>query len=329
MIEGIIVDEAFRQRLAYGSFVSRKHRIFYLETPKALCTSMKWLLAIIEGVRVPLVWKVGESQIELCIHYRDVHPLPPVTALPAGERDDVLTGGGYRRMCIVRNPYARLLSAWSNKVCQLEPKYAEVSNAAIRHAGRTPTPDDMPSFAEFATWVLETNDPRTCDPHWRSQRELLRPDLVAYTDVLRFESIADELDAFLRAGDTTARFDARKLLAGLRFNESVAIDVREQYDEAIASRVAAFYADDFARFGYDRDSWRNLGSGYTPAKTAETALRAVRARNRLLTQLGQVAALHEAQKAQAQIRQLNAQLTEERNKVRLLEAELAKRHSNG
>jgi hypothetical protein len=55
----------------------------------------------------------------------------------------------------------------------------------------------------------------------------------------------------------------------------------------------------------------------------------VRARNRLLTQLGQIAALHDAQKAQAQIRQLHAQLNEERNKVRLLEAELAKRQGNG
>ncbi len=287
------MDEDLAQRLAYGSFVSRKHRLFYLETPKALCTSMKWMLAIMEDVSVPLVWKHGESQLDLCIHYRDVHPLPPVTALPADEQRDVLEGAAYRRFAVVRSPYTRLLSAWANKICQLEPSFAQTGDAIIRHAGRTPSADEWPSFGEFVAWVTETNDPATCDPHWRPQALLLRPDVISYTDILRFERIADDLDAFFRAADATSGFDAHALLARLRFNESIALDLRGQYTEEIALRVAAYYRADFERFGYDVEGWREVGAAYSPAAAERTALKAIRARNRLIAWIGQMAVAQE------------------------------------
>jgi hypothetical protein len=325
-------DDGLRQRLAYGSFVSRSLRLLYVETPKALCTTMKWMLAIMEGARVPLVWKSGESQIELCIHYRDVHPLPALTSLSPAEQREVLESEAWRRFCIVRNPYARLVSAWANKICQREPNFVATGDVVMRHAGRKPAPDDAPTFDEFTAWLIDANDPSTCDAHWRTQTALLRPDVLRYTDVLRFETIVTDLGAFFRAGETTSRFDAPALLSSLRFNESIALDLRGIYDARIAARVEAFYHADFDTFGYDRDSWRTAGRTPEPEALAQSALRAVRARNRLIGGLGRLAAtVNDLNKrlaeAQAEAVAANRRLDDERRKSSLLEEELRRLRS--
>ena len=74
--------KAFRSRMRYASFVSTKRKLLYVETPKAACSSLKWVMAALDGPLPTPVAKGGETQPEMAIHYRDVHPLPAVTELP-------------------------------------------------------------------------------------------------------------------------------------------------------------------------------------------------------------------------------------------------------
>ena len=129
---GIRSPSQVTKRLRYASFVSNKHRIVYVETPKNACTPLKWILARIHDRDVPLVHYPLETSLEMCIHYRDHHPLPALTDFSESEVRKILKH--YRLVCVVRNPFTRLVSAWANKIRLREPGYGEICRAIAQHA---------------------------------------------------------------------------------------------------------------------------------------------------------------------------------------------------
>ena len=274
------------ERLSYGSFVADKNQIVFVETPKAGCTSLKWILAYIEGYEVPKVAAGDESTLEMCIHYRAINPLRSLPKFPSKQLQKILSNPAYQRICVVRNPYHRLASAWADKIRQIEPGYAGVCRDILTFAG-TPKSHFSPTFAQFARWVVATNDPYFCDPHWRVQRGLLLPEILQYSHVIRMEHFDTDLQHVFDQCPTSHSLDARALLAQFRFNASLPINLLSIYDESLAQRVAKFYADDFEEYGYDFDSWRDLASSDAPnsSKIEASALAAIQKRNRVIDQL--------------------------------------------
>src|SRR5262249_28283680 len=118
-------------RLRYASFVSTNLGLVYVETPKAACTVVKWILAIISGHDIQLVRCRSESNLEMCVHNRNVHPLPSLNDFPNQQVRDILHR--YRTFCVVRNPFTRLVSAWANKIRQHEPGYGEICASIAEH----------------------------------------------------------------------------------------------------------------------------------------------------------------------------------------------------
>ena len=276
-----------RRRMRYASFVSRRHRLLFVETPKAACTSLKWVMAEIEGAAPKVAARGRESQLEMAVHFRDAHPLPALTDLPAAEAREALGSAEWARFCAVRHPYSRLIAAWSNKIRQIEPGYSSVCAAVNRHCGR---PDDgsAPAFRDFARWVFDANDAATCDPHWRPQTLLLLPDSVRYDVVMKTETLAADLQRVFDAGATTRALDAAAVLAKFRHNESLPVSYDGLYDEALARRAHDWYAADFARFGYAEGSWRDIAQRKRAPSFAEleaAALSAVQQRNRFIEDL--------------------------------------------
>ena len=270
---------AIAARLRYGSFVCSEHRLFYMETPKAACTAVKWILAHVTGFDRPCVWVDGRPQLEMCIHQRSYHPLPSLLDINERDADEILFGGGYLRFCVVRNPYSRLLSCWSNKIRQGDPLFLPVNLEVNRFCGRE-TDANPCAFREFAQWVLATNDPLTCDVHWRAQKRLLLPDLVPYDRVMRAERLGGELADLFASNASLRAFDAGELLRRYNFNKSLPLAGEPLFDEDLAARVFEFYKDDFTTYGYDVDSWRRLNARSSTIKEMETvALAHIRRRN--------------------------------------------------
>lgn len=281
------VDPAkFRRRMRYASFVCAQHRLLYIETPKAACTSLKWVMAELAG-KTPVLTAMGfETQLEMTIHFRDIHPLPALTDLPRREAEQVLKGDGYLRFCAVRNPYTRLIAAWSNKIRQIEPGYGETC-AAIRVFHGDRGVQRAPSFREFALWVVSTCDPDASDGHWRPQFNLLHPQIIDYDFVLKTESLGADLQKVFDASPTLQRADARSMLSRFRYNESLPFAQANLYDEDLARRVASYYKDDFEVFGYDLDSWRNIVDRrpLTFSELEAASLSAIQNRNALIEAL--------------------------------------------
>lgn len=273
----------FRRRMRYASFVCAEHRLLYIETPKAACTSLKWVLAELAGKTPTLSARGLETQLEMAIHFRDVHPLPALTDLPRDEATQTLTGGGYLRFCAVRNPYTRLIAAWSNKIRQIEPGYSKTCAAIHAFHGNSGA-KGAPSFREFALWVVGTCDPDASDGHWRPQFNLLYPQIIQYDFVLKTESLGADLQKVFDARPTLRGKDAKSMLSRFHYNESLPFAQSGLYDEDLASRVADYYKNDFEAFGYDQDSWRAITDKrpLTFSELETASLAAIQHRNALL-----------------------------------------------
>src|SRR5437773_10536584 len=109
-------------RLRQSTFVSLPKRYMYFEIPKAGCTQMKELLRRIEGAAPMNLFTNGDWQTRraMFIHSRSNIPLPSLVDLDDASQKEVFESPDFLRMTVVRNPYARLASAWRNNVLLCE-----------------------------------------------------------------------------------------------------------------------------------------------------------------------------------------------------------------
>lgn len=249
----------------------------------------------LEGHTVDWPLAGRESIRAMGVHERQVNPLPSLLSFQPDERDRLLTSPDVVRFPCVRNPYARLASAWADKIRMVEPGYQHLIPKIAAAGGEVFDAGRPVSFASFVAW-LDAGDTRDYrDSHWWPQHELVLWKEIDYRHVLRVESLADDLQRVLT--DVEARVTAAELLAASRINESLPLDWHTLYDESLAATVARLFADDFALFGYDVESWRRDPQGSaTPlaralaaearAKRLEaSAIEVIRARNEALEDL--------------------------------------------
>lgn len=253
--------QAATERLSYGSFVSLKHKILYIENPKVACSSVKHFLRELAGAS-PVQFEIGalrETRLDMFVHARSNVPLPSLVALDEEIQERVLTDPSFLRFSIVRNPYGRLISAWRNKVLTCEPGHEFVHHKA-------------PTFRQFVEF-LENEDLGVANPHWRRQTDLLLQGAIPYTHVGRAESI-NETEATLSAHlGRTVNF--RRDNPGLPIGDASLTD-------DLAARINALYSADFSVYGYSPESWRQLSGR---PLNAEQVLDEIVERNRMIARL--------------------------------------------
>jgi hypothetical protein len=171
-----------------------------------------------------------------------------------------LVAASYRRFILVRNPYARLLSGYRDKLVRRSPTsrvYREQSALLRRFAAERGLPSETSSepvpFATFVRWVVATPW-RRMNPHWCEQVWLSLFELVDYTDVHRLEDGLEPMATALlvRLGAQPAWVQAR---VSQPLNETAEL-AQGGYDAQLAAMVFSKYRRDFVTFGYARDSWR-------------------------------------------------------------------------
>jgi hypothetical protein len=238
-------------RLRFSSFVNVTKRYLYFEVPKAACTQMKELLRLQVGAP-PIklfVGKLPETRREMFVHARENVPLPSLVDLDDATQRDALESSDFLRVTIVRNPYARLVSAWKNKVVPCEPGcerlYLEIK-------GRLPDIHSkaLIAFDEFVGYLEAKCDLSTCDPHWRRQVDHLFLEALNFSHVGKVENMAASL-ALLQQ-----HLGLPEPLTVGRKNASAPLGLAT-YNQNLADKVYSLYQQDFERLGYERDSWRD------------------------------------------------------------------------
>ncbi len=243
-----LAASAIADRLSYGSFVSLEHKILYVETPKAACTTIKHFLRTLCHAP-PLQYPIGslrETRRDMFIHVRANVPLPSLLDLDDDTQRHVLAAPDFLRLAIVRNPYTRLTSAWRNKIMVCEPGYEYVYRKVM---GDIPPlrQKKLLTFEQFLQFVEQETSLSTCNPHWRRQVDLLLYPAISYSHIGKMERMSETAAVLQEHVGTSVpvHFDSSNRTAGRG----------DPLDEQAAARILALYRSDFETFGYEERSW--------------------------------------------------------------------------
>ncbi len=173
--------------------------------------------------------------------------------------------GDYRFCCFVRNPYARLLSAWRDKF-QLDEQGGAKHRSmrrelpAVRRfaASRGIAGADSGSEVPLETLLayIEQQPAGRRNHHWDTQYSVLAADLITYDRVFRMETeFVSGMHEIFRAIELPDELTGTALKT--RYNASRAAK-RPVLTEELAERIQNVYARDFEAYGYDVASWQGL-----------------------------------------------------------------------
>lgn len=231
----------FDSPLYHLIFLERRQAV-YAPVPKAGCSSFKAYLRSIDGL--PPI-----SAEEL--HLRRTNGLTYAQAI---ERERLIrmlfAGPDVFKFTVVRNPYARLVSAYADLLqpdgdgrCRLQKEADKLLEIQRRLDDARPSQCDRLSFETFVQ-LLPRLDEREMNRHWQPQTIITMSGLLTYDLVARLETLDDSLPKIMSGLKTDTPFD-------LRLNASGETDPNDWYTPTLAAIVADVYADDFQRFDYD------------------------------------------------------------------------------
>lgn len=221
--------------LGYSVFISNKYQLIYFATEKAGCSTIKHTLMQGELGRTDVRFPSMDQ-----VHDRGFHPL----SAPARQYDFAanLHDPAYLKFCFVRDPYARLLSLYLDKIVRRQDGYfrGHILAKLEQESGYTP------SFAEFLA-LVERIGPDHFDGHTVRQATRVWLDVVPYDAIGRFETFEADLRRIL----TLRAFDFdRYYYAERRHSSAAEARLAEFYDTGTAALVRSIYASDFDAFGY-------------------------------------------------------------------------------
>ena len=247
---GLDKEEVFHY-LRWNSYLSARHRLFYVATPKVACTTLKWWFAELEGHSKNLFAGAAsnESSPELVIHDALQRIAPEVTGLTQDRLIEALQADEYFRFSVVRNPYRRIFSAWQSKLLLREPlQIHPYVGCDFFHLPVDNSNDIAQAFEAFLEHLVTREAPDCWDMHWTPQATLLRPDLISYTQLAQIEN----LQALRAALSRHLGPEIADPFAVRSSNESLVPYLPEFITSRSAELIRSLYAQDFELFGYDQ-----------------------------------------------------------------------------
>ncbi|NRG18490.1 sulfotransferase family 2 domain-containing protein [Rhizobiales bacterium] len=236
------------RRLKLMIIISHEYKYLYVINPKVASTSIRNRLRELNGYP-PL-----DNPRDVMGHKGSGFVLPK--HLSEKEFFDICSGRkGYYTFSFVRNPFDRLVSAYTYFQRGVDqPGFnAEKKSIYLRKwdPHRDPKTRTKMGFEEFVEGVCR-NTHHMQDQHWRTQCDLLKINKINYDFVGKMEkfasnfvSVLKHLDApdeiIARAGDVTNSSERRKNDIASFFTDKAADMVREKFKE------------DFERFDYSMD----------------------------------------------------------------------------
>ena len=237
--------------LRWNSYRSEKYKLFYVATPKVACTSLKWWFADLENVSKVIRDSIEstETSPELVIHDTFFKVAPNVTGLLPDALLEPLNSDDYFRFAVVRNPYKRIFSAWQSKLLLREPLQVRPYLGCGFYKQPIEKASDIASaFEGFLEHLLANEASSYWDIHWTPQVDLLRPDLINYTKLVKIEDAkALSHSLAMHLGENTP-----DPFAVRHTNESLIPYLPELITERSSELILSLYAADFEMFGYSK-----------------------------------------------------------------------------
>ncbi len=239
-----------------SSWVSPTHKYFFVGLGKTASTRVKLSLHILEGYEVieqPFPWLHARSKADKSF-------VPKLSDFDSAKAAEVLTSAEWFRFCFVRNPYSRLFAAYKMFIMQeVDPPSPYYNNIKERirtkynYDLRATRPNATVSFRDFVQYVQETLAQEQ-DYHWCSMRWGLRPDLIQYDFVGRFENFEPDFRQVLKRLGVGDELMA-ELVAPVNQSNAKNMPLAAVYDWELADQVYELYKADFETYGYEKNSW--------------------------------------------------------------------------
>jgi hypothetical protein len=264
-----------------ATFVLPEWKLVFVSTPKAACTSIKWMLADLQGIdhRKFHASLSGETTRATTIHqHRYVWQpgTPRLLDLTKEQLAEITAANGWFFFTMTRHPTMRLWSAWQSKFLMREPRF-RVQFASEPWLPRIPetTDDVVEDWEAFVSAIAaDPETPIMKDNHFRPQSLLLNVPRTRYHriyDTSEFGEMRRDVHAHVeRLGWTTE-------LPNPRSNESPLPAITRVFPPHIVDAIAKVYADDFAKLSYDDPMPAKVrAEDYSPDLLAATGIIAER-----------------------------------------------------
>jgi hypothetical protein len=214
------------EKIGYDAYYGGQGAYLYQPIPKNACTTIKTLLLKMAGLPVDEnIW--GR-------HQKEYNRFPGTNHLPLEKQLDIFEGRTNTfKFVIVRNPYARLASAYRDKIL-LNPAPYIIRNLRKTAAEHGIALFEPMTFAEFVS-VICHQSLAEMNPHFRPQYYEGRFRIIKYDFIGRMETLPDDLMyAFERIGAPEwilTQVQERNNVSGssLEVWESVPADVRRLF----------------------------------------------------------------------------------------------------
>jgi hypothetical protein len=217
----------------YLTHISEKYNYVYTETPKAACTSIKYVLQSAE--------RGSEIKLENpgIVHDRSISPLSSISN-NIETYDNFFIGDKYFHFAFTRNPITRILSCWLDKL----NKNQHEKNRLAPKLGLNPTSDiSLRKFLEIIAEQTETEH----DIHWATQTFLLRPNIYQYSFLGKFENF--EYD-FEKVCSFIGIMEFFFISNGKWHGTNANLLINKYIGASELSLIHKIYKNDFKNFGY-------------------------------------------------------------------------------
>ena len=237
-----------------ATYVMPRWRAVYVWVNKAACTSLKWLVADLQGESPERFHRALTREVSrtMTIHRRQLWQHTPTAAsLSDEELAAISPSQGWFVFAVTRHPTARLFSAWQSKLLLREPAWEERWGGASWFP-RVPIGGDdiVEDFIGFVRAMRADPGHRIMrNRHFAPQPPMLALGRMPYTRVYRTSELPQLLEDF----ETHLRgcgYDGPRLSL-LRANEAPLRPIRALFTDEVLDTAARLYADDFATLEYD------------------------------------------------------------------------------
>lgn len=250
-------------KMAQQTFnVLPKSRVVFAECSKNACTTIKKAFSLFEHIESGYLPIAKDD----AIHYKARNLFLGIDDLTLEYFQNTLASPNWFKFCICRNPYDRLASAYTDKIAGLfslkynsRKEYTKISRDILRltrgweYCLEAEIQEQPITFSEFIDYIVQQGS-YYHDRHWLSQYITMRPDIVKYDTIVRFEECTlgmMEICEHLSMPEYVRQILNRKYNARRVDNAWQGL-----YSPQTASLVYDLYQSDFEAFEYSREAWK-------------------------------------------------------------------------
>lgn len=189
------------------------------------------------------------------------------------ELKDAVNTPGVLSLIIVREPFARLLSAYRDKLENTGPRYYwRLARKIVAEHRVLRNPSFGPTFAEFVAYLIKNykdGNHRKYDEHWAPYYQFCSPCAINFSVIAKVETLNRDsayvinelsLGQFLGKGVRSRRTQLRTVMNKSRDGRNTTTLLKfyfKQLNRKMLDDLLKIYGTDFEMFGYNASIYRD------------------------------------------------------------------------